>query len=108
LADLLFNIPFKGETLFLLDKLGFFRNPIMHAREQMLEHQRHLCLGICGELFLYTHTWHMGYRRQVKKYYCIFRFSPCPGDEPNNTEVYVVRMAKDWLKIIEDNTSIIQ
>jgi hypothetical protein len=60
------------------DRLNNFRNPLAHVRTELLEHQYHLILGICGELVQLIERWEVGFRHNVKTYYCEFRFSAQP------------------------------
>ena len=55
---------------------------------------------------LHIQRWCSGYGYEVKKYHCIFSFSPSVGDQPNNTEAYAVQMSETWLKLLEDKTSL--
>lgn len=90
---------------FMLDMLAKFRTSIMHGREQVLEHQRYLCLGICGEIMLQINRWQDGYKRSIKEYNCEFTFYPESNNEIQNTKDYVIGEAESWYKILEKSAN---
>jgi hypothetical protein len=65
----------KDMTMLDFDRLNNFRNPLAHIRIGLREHQYHLILGICGEIVQLIDRWEVGFRHNVKTYYCEFRFS---------------------------------
>ena len=66
------------------DMLQIIRNPLMHSRPEVLPHQKHLCLGICGEFLLAIENWRQGYIHQIKEYTVLFRFTAYPNNEDEN------------------------
>ncbi len=74
----------KDKTMSQFDMLQIIRNPLMHSRPEVLPHQKHLCLGICGEFLLAIENWRQGYIHQIKEYTVLFRFTAYPNNEDEN------------------------
>lgn len=88
----------KDQTLVMLDKLNTLRNPEIHGRPGLEIHQRHLILGICGELLLAVHAWRGGYKHRIKSYVCSFKFSVYEEDSNNeDPQVLSKQVAFKWL-----------
>lgn len=88
----------KDQTLVMLDKLNTLRNPEIHGRPGLEIHQRHLILGICGELLLAVHAWRGGYKHRIKSYGCSFKFSVYEEDSNNEDPQLLSRqVALKWL-----------
>jgi hypothetical protein len=79
--------PSKRRTIEMLQILSEYRNPQMHGRGILFLHQKHLCLGIAGEILLIMEQWRMGFRQQVKSYQCVFRFKPPKNDGGSASEL---------------------
>lgn len=62
----------------MLQILSEFRNPEMHgrARKLLFPHQKHLCIGLAGELLLIVEQRRMGFKQKVKSYELDFHFKP--------------------------------
>lgn len=56
----------RERTLVLFELLHSLRNSEMHGRAGLMPHQRHLCLGICGEFILAIDHWRQGYDQGVE------------------------------------------
>ncbi len=88
----------KDQTLVMLDKLNTLRNLELHARPGLEIHQRHLILGICGELLLAVHAWRGGYKHRIKTYGCSLRFSVYEEDtHGEDPQVLSRQVALKWL-----------
>ncbi len=88
----------KDQTLVMLDKLNTLRNPEMHGRPGLEIHQRHLILGICGELLLAIHAWRSGYKHRIKSYSCGFKFSVYEDDlSTEDPQVLSKQLGLKWL-----------
>lgn len=81
------------------DDLLTLRNPEMHGRPDILVHQKHLCLGVCGEILQAIDHWRSGYEHAIKEYAVQLRF---PVYEENKDQINVIEEAKlcsqKWLK----------
>jgi hypothetical protein len=87
----------KSRTMALFDMLHPLRNALMHGRSILL-HQKHLCLGICGEFLLAVENWRKGYTHQVKEYTVLFRFSVYLEEEGEaETQLRARHLAEQWL-----------
>ena len=95
----------RDTTIFYLETLNKFRNPVVHVRQVLLEHQYHLILGICGELLQYFDRWRAGYRHHIKSYSCEFRFLAFPAGDDLNPEAEASHKAREWTKKIENLSS---
>lgn len=94
--------PPKNITEHYLRTIGIYRNPSAHARESFLQHQLHLCLGMCGELVLYIHRWNIGFRHRIRGFYCEFGFSVYPGDSnDDDMESTATQLGTEWIKKVE-------
>lgn len=62
-------------TLQLMGILAENRNILMHSKIDVEEHQKYLCLGICGLLNQNYEKWKKGYRSKAKKWSCDIRAS---------------------------------
>lgn len=60
-------------TLQLMDILAENRNLLMHSEIDVEEHQKYLCLGICGLLNQNYEKWKKGYRSKAEKWSCDMR-----------------------------------
>lgn len=88
----------KDQTLVMLDRLNTLRNPEIHGRPGIQLHQRHLILGICGELLLAVYAWRDGYKHRIKSYGCSLKFSVYEEDSNNeDPQVLSERLALKWL-----------
>jgi hypothetical protein len=73
--------PSRDRTTQMLEIRSEYRNTIMHGRDILLPHQKHLCLGIGGELLRIVEKWRIGLRQNVKYYECAFSFSVPNGND---------------------------
>jgi len=88
----------KEKTMAQFDMLQTLRNPLMHSRPGVLPHQKHLCLGICGEFLLAIENWRQGYTHQIKGYTVFFKFPAYPeGEDENAAQFHAKHLAESWL-----------
>src|SRR5258708_11559186 len=74
--DLFSNIFLSQKRLLSrFDDLFILRNPEMHGLPDILLHQKHLCLGVCGEILQAIEHWRSGYEHAVKEYTVQLRFT---------------------------------
>jgi hypothetical protein len=92
----------RDRTLQLLEVLSEYRNPIMHGRNILLTHQKHLCLGICGEILLTVDKWRIGTKHQVRSYECTFAFRVPKGTDSEKERMLVIENTKTWLDGVAD------
>ena len=80
-----------------LDRLNDLRIPTMHGRP-LSAHEKHLALGICGELLEAVDRWRGGFNFSVARYEVDFQFClECPDrDHPLMDESET--QARDWLQ----------
>ncbi len=92
----------KDTTEVFFNELQKMRNPDAHGRtQQLLEHQKHLLLGICGELVLAVERWREGYRHRVAYYGCELKFSVYEEDEhEEKARTDAAQLARKWLEAI--------
>lgn len=92
----------KDKILLYLDELQKLRNPEMHARPELLPHQKHLALGICGEIMLAIENWHKGFTHKPKSYLVWLQFPVYPtngGEE--EAQVQARTRAEEWLEKVK-------
>lgn len=80
----------------MFDILSNYRNALFHREEDVLLHQHHLCLGICGELLLAISHWEKGYSRKIISYECDIQFDEPEGNQPGLAEEGSANAAKQW------------
>ncbi len=100
---LLFNPVFKSKSQFevFIDVLNDIRNAEMHSRCDVHEHERHLCLGVCGEILSAINRWKDGYRIGISKYIFQFSFlSEIRNQDVKLSEIKARDMAHRWLEDI--------
>ncbi len=64
----------KERIMHRFDDLQALRNPEMHGRPDILPHQKHLCLGVCGEIMAAINYWSYGYEHAIKEYAISLKF----------------------------------
>lgn len=94
--------PPKKVTEHYLDTINAYRNPTAHVRESLMEHQRYLCLGICGELMYHIHRYNLGFRHIVHGFYCQFGFSVYPNTtDTNDMEREATKRGNEWIDLVQ-------
>ncbi len=97
--DLFANV-FKSKERIMhrLNDLRPLRNPEMHGRPNILPHQKHLCLGICGDILLAIEHWHYGYEHLIKNYAVQLKFSVYVGTKDEDVAQEEAKdLAQQWL-----------
>ena len=64
----------KEQVMYRFEDLQALRNPEMHGRPDILPHQKHLCLGVCGEILAAIDHWSYGYEHAIKEYAISLKF----------------------------------
>jgi hypothetical protein len=88
----------KDRIMHRLDDLRPLRNPEMHGRPDILPHQKHLCLGLCGDILLAIEHWHHGYEHLIKDYAVQLKFPIYMGTKDENVvQEEAKTLAQQWL-----------
>ena len=74
------------------------RNPLSHARQsQLLDHQRYLVLGACGEILVMINNWRLGFFKKPSQFTLTFSLFPTREDTDHAGEASL-RQAVGWLE----------
>lgn len=91
----------KEKTCVLLEILSLIRNPIMHGRNDIVPHQFHLCIGICGDFLNTIERWKLGYKVRIKSFECEFKFSSLADvNDQETAKLRSLRLAEGWIQKI--------
>ncbi len=89
----------KERIMRRFDDLQSLRNPEMHGRPDILPFQKHLCLGVCGEILAAIDYWSSGYEHTVREYTLGLRI---PAYMKNGDEIAAQEeasaLAHQWLE----------
>jgi hypothetical protein len=98
----------KQRIMHRFDDLQTLRNPEMHGRPDILPYQKHLCLGVCGEIMAAIDYWSYGYEHAIKEYTLGIRI---PVYVKNGDEIVaqeeVVALAQQWLENVGSKLGVI-
>ena len=87
----------QRKTISYFDELIKFRISVFHGRD-LLEHQKYLALGICGEFLLCIDNWENALHLQPQKYEIGFRFSvPSTLGDGEEAEREAKSKVEKWL-----------
>jgi len=92
------------ESMFFFDTLGKYRNPPMHSTTALQNHEKSLCVGICGKFNEITDHWKKGYLRKTKSYSCDYMFDVLEGNDPDAANKKALADANSWLDKIKQNS----
>jgi len=97
----LFGNVFQSEkkVKYWIASLPYMRNDEMHGRPDISPHQKHLCLGICGEILTAIDHWSHGYEHAIKGYLLGLRI---PVYVKNGNEIVAQKevdsLAQQWVE----------
>jgi len=96
----------KDKTLIYFDQLQYLRNPIFHGRPGILDHQKLLVLGICGEFILAIHNWEKGMTLEPNSFHVGLRIKSDCSKRLNSEdgELETKALAEKWLEMVKDKS----
>jgi hypothetical protein len=97
-------IPNWNETSCILDLLSKYRNTVFHREGDVLPHQHHFCLGLCGELNLLINR--SKYSRYIISYSCYFRFDELQGQDAERAKKVCKGKSEAWLRAITNKLEV--
>ena len=97
----------KQRIMHRFDDLQTLRNPEMHGRPDILPYQKHLCLGVCGEILAAVDYWSYGYEHAIKEYAIGLRFPVYVENEDEaNAQRAAYSLAQQWLENVRSKLKV--
>jgi len=85
----------------MLEILNNLRNLVFHTRDVILDSQKHLTLGVCGEFLHAIKKWQSELARKILEYSCDLMFEEKEGKDVEQAKTKAIDLAKTWQSKID-------